>query len=81
LVIFRRTESSRIHFNEICATQEVAEPSLCIDLYPSSIISGTTVNFYRGVLVIAIPTPSAIYRLLIRLGNVSEISVVSRNFN
>ncbi|KAI6182204.1 BMA-NPP-6, isoform e [Aphelenchoides bicaudatus] len=78
--LFWRTESSRIYFNEICATQEVADASLCLDLHPTVIITGTTVTFYRGVLVIAIPTPSAIYRFRIRLStetNAGHQSVLS----
>lgn len=69
--VYRRTENSRIHFNEVCATQEVNESSLCLDLHPSVIITGTTVTFHRGVLIIVLPTPSALHRLMIRLNNYS----------
>ncbi|KAI6179396.1 BMA-NPP-6, isoform e [Aphelenchoides besseyi] len=78
-VLFWRTEGSRIHFNEISATRDVNDPSLCIDLRPSMIIPGSSISFHRGILVIIIPTHFALHRLSIRIGGDGERNSSNRS--
>ncbi|KAI6177930.1 Protein disulfide-isomerase [Aphelenchoides fujianensis] len=78
-ILFWRTEGSRIHFNEISATRDVNELSLSLDLRPSMIIPGTSVTYHRNILILVIPTSSALHRLSIRVGGEGDQKASNRS--